>query len=100
MADFVQQGITNLALDLRFVRADGLNILLVQENVVGRIGREDTLVGPRDPGKQSQQQAAPIRFLRWRVFHNNCQIRQPASKRPGEVVEDLANQLLETHTVH
>ena len=46
MADFMQEGITDLLHDLRFVRANSLNVLLVQEDVIRRISGKDALQGP------------------------------------------------------
>lgn len=100
MADFMQQGIANLLCNLRFIRADGFNGLLVQKNVVWRVGGENALHGPWNSRKEAQQQAAPIGFAWWRVFNNNCKVRQPAPKRFRQAVQCLFDQPLESLTLH
>ena len=100
VADFVQKGITNLLHDLRFSRTDGLDVLLVEENVIGGIGRKDALKGPRNPGKKAQQKATPVGLFRRRIFYNNRKVGQPAAKWLGQALQDLIGKLLETLTLH
>lgn len=100
VADFVQQGIANLFGDLRFSPADGLNVFLVEEDVVRRVGSEDAFQSSRYARKKSQQQTAPIRLLRRRIFNDDGKVGQPAAKRLGQVLQDLAGQLLKTLTFH
>jgi hypothetical protein len=100
VADFVQKSITNLLYDLRFSRTDSLDVLLIEENVIGGIGRKDALKGPRDPGEKPQQQTTPIGFSRGIIFYNNCKVRQPAAKWLGQALQDPIGKLLETLTLH
>lgn len=96
----MQQGIADLLFDLLFVRADCLDVLLVQEDVIRRVGGKDALQSPRNAREKPQQQSAPIRFPGRRILYNYGKVRQPAAEWLRQIVQDLAHQSFETLTFH
>jgi hypothetical protein len=100
MSDLVQKGVTNLPPNLCFARADGLDVLLVEENMIRGISRKDAFQSHWNSGEKSQQQTTAMGLQRGRIFNNNCEIGKPAAKWIGKTFQDLIGNLLETLALH
>ena len=100
VAQLVEQSGADLLPDFIVRRADGFNVLPINDDSVGERHLEGALLGQRDAVEKPQQQATPFLRVRRSILNEDGDVGEPGAEVFRQTVQGLLDELLEMPAIH